>query len=343
MKFLSHFKTKVKRILPHKSKKKLEDVYEIKDTIGTGNYSVVKYGAHKKTGEEVALKIVDKQSLADYERDNISVEIDLLRNYGNHPNILCLKEVFEDKKRITLVTELMKGGELLTQLRKKKLYPEKEACVLARKLLSAIAYLHRNGVVHRDLKPENLLFTSESEDTEIKIADFGFARYIGEGTLQTPCGSPAYVAPEIVKEEEYTKSVDIWSLGVIFYIVLCGFPPFYHENTEKIFEQILKGYFDFPDPYWTRISSSAKDLITRMLKIDPKERITAEEALKHPWVAQIALPVDQLVVETRHASFDGVPKMVLKAPQAMNKEEKHKEKREASKETENSNSSSDSD
>jgi len=207
-----------------------------------------------------------------------------LRNYGNHPNIIKLKEVYEDRKRLILVLEFMKGGELLQHIRRKKFYSEKEASSIIQKVIEAAAYLHKNGVVHRDLKPENLLFTSEEDDAELKIADFGFARYIGEGVLQTPCGSPAYVAPEIVNEEDYNKAVDMWSIGVILYILLCGFPPFYHDNTEKIFVQIKEGKFSFPDPYWTKVSASAKELVSLLLKVDPKERITAEDALKHPWI-----------------------------------------------------------
>jgi len=280
--FLTEFGLKVKGILPRK--KKIEDVYEIKSIIGSGNYSVVKYGVHKKTGEEVALKIIEKELVSDYERENLSTEIEILREYGNHPNIITLKEVFEDRKRLILVLEFMKGGELLQRIRKKKRYSEKEASYIIKKVVQAAAYLHKNGIVHRDFKPENLLFTSEEEDAELKIADFGFARYIGEGFLKTPCGSPAYVAPEIVKEQNYNKSVDMWSIGVILYILLCGFPPFYHENTEKIFLQIQEGKFDFPPPYWTKISASAKELVSLLLKVDPKERITAEDTLLHPWI-----------------------------------------------------------
>jgi len=281
-KFLSGFSSKVKNLIPRK--KKIEDFYEIRSILGSGNYSVVKYGVHKKTGEEVALKIIDKELLSEFERENLSTEIDIRRTYGHHPNIISLKDVYEDRRRLVLVLEYMKGGELLQHLRKKKFYSEKEASVIIKKVIHAIAYLHKCGIVHRDIKPENLLLVSEEDDAEIKIADFGFARYIGEGVLQAPCGSPAYVAPEIVNEMDYGKAVDMWSIGVTLYILLCGFPPFYHEITEKIFAQIQEGKFAFPDPYWTKVSNSAKELIVLLLKVEPKERITAAEALLHPWL-----------------------------------------------------------
>jgi len=274
---------KVKGIFPRK--KKIEDFYEIKNVVGSGNYSIVNRGIHKKSDEEVALKIIEKDLVSDFEKENLYTEIEILRTYGDHPNIIKLKEVYEDRKRLILVLEFMKGGELLQHIRRKKFYSEKEASIIIKKVIEAAAYLHKNGVVHRDLKPENLLFSSEDEDSELKIADFGFARYIGEGSLQTPCGSPAYVAPEIVNEQDYNKAVDMWSIGVILYILLCGFPPFYHETTEQIFVKIKEGQFNFPDPYWSKVSSAAKELVSLLLKVDPKERITAEDALLHPWIA----------------------------------------------------------
>jgi len=290
-KFLTEFGLKVKGILPRK--KKIEDFYEITNVLGSGNYSIVKRGIHKKTGEEFALKIIDKEVLSDYEKENLSTEVEILRTYGNHPNIVTLKEVFEDRKRLVLVLELMKGGELLQRLRRKKFYSEKEASNIIRKVLEATAYLHKNGIVHRDFKPDNLLFTTEEDDAELKIADFGFAHYIGEGSLQTVCGSPVYVAPEIVNEEKYNTAVDMWSIGVILYILLCGFPPFYHENAEAIFALIQAGKFSFPEPYWTKVSPSAKELVSLLLKLDAKERLTAQQALEHPWIVGLTASGEQ--------------------------------------------------
>jgi len=295
-KFLTQFGSKVKTIFPRK--KKLEDLYDINEQLGAGNYAVVKIGTHKKTREQFALKIIEKDKIPDYEKDNLMNEIDILKNYSNHPNIITLKEVYEDRKRLVLIMELMRGGELLEQIRKKKYYSEKEASAIARQIIEAISYLHKNGIDHRDVKPENILFSAEHEDAELKIADFGFAKFIGDGVLSTPCGSPAYVAPEIVREEEYTKAVDMWSVGVIIYILLCGFPPFYAKDTQIIFAQITEGKFDFPDPYWTKISQSAKELIAWMLQMNPKERATADAALDHPWIKGLTASSEKIVLET---------------------------------------------
>jgi len=285
----------VKTILPRK--KRLEELYEIKEQLGSGAYSVVKVGIHKKTGEHFALKIIDKERLSDFDKENVLNEIEILKNYCDHPHIISLKEVYDDRRRTVLILELMTGGELLEQLRKKKFYSEKEACILARKLIEAVAHLHKNGVVHRDLKPENILFTTEEDTAELKIADFGFAAFIGDGVCKTPCGSPAYVAPEIAREDEYTKAVDVWSIGVIIYIMLCGFPPFYDHDEEILFELIKKGEFDFPSPFWKNISASAKELICLMLKMNPKERITAGDALSHPWLLGLTASAEKIALE----------------------------------------------
>jgi calcium/calmodulin-dependent protein kinase I len=289
--FFSEFSLKVKKVLPRK--KKIEDSYEIKNELGSGHYSIVKRGVHKKTGEEVALKIIEKELLSEFEKEHLSTEIEILKIYGTHPNIITLRDVYEDRKRLVLVMDCMRGGDLLQHIKKKKYFSEKEASSIIKKVIKAIAYLHKNGIVHRDIKPDNLLFTSEDDNAEVKIADFGFARYIGDAGLREPCGSPAYVAPEIVNEENYNKAVDMWSVGVTLYILLCGFPPFYDEIMEKLFVQIKEGRYDFPDPYWTKVSASAKELISSMLKVNPKERITAEDALAHPWIKGLTASGEQ--------------------------------------------------
>eukprot|EP01114_Cavostelium_apophysatum_P024052 TRINITY_DN9285_c1_g1_i1.p1 TRINITY_DN9285_c1_g1~~TRINITY_DN9285_c1_g1_i1.p1 ORF type:complete len:401 (+),score=116.65 TRINITY_DN9285_c1_g1_i1:189-1391(+) len=286
--FFHRFRARVKTMFPTK-KKKVERCYEILETIGSGNYSEVKHAISKKTGEEVALKIINKRLMEKsedfYDRDTLMNEIDILKKYSKHPNIITLKEVFEDRKRLILVLELMRGGEVLEQLRKRKYYSEKEACHLMKKILSAVAFLHSCGVVHRDLKPENLLFTSDGEDAEIKIADFGFARYIGDGCISNEeCGSLAYIAPEIVNSLDYGKAVDMWSLGVILYIMLCGFPPFYDDDMDKMVAQIKLAKYDFSGPWWSKVSDEAKDLVSNLLQVDPNKRLTAEGALSHTWI-----------------------------------------------------------
>jgi len=161
---------------------------------------------------------------------------------------------------------------------------------LLKSITSAITYLHSINIVHRDLKPENLIYQSQNPDSPIKITDFGLAKFRKDGAgkpeaMTTACGTPGYVAPEVLKNEPYGKEVDMWSLGVILYILLCGFPPFYHESTAQLYKQIKKGEYDFPDPYWTDISEQAKSLVRGMLTVDPKKRLTGELVLAHPWIS----------------------------------------------------------
>lgn len=280
-KWLSPLRSFLHSFLPRK--RRIEDFYHVSTLLGSGNYSTVKLGIHKKTGEEVALKIIEKESLSELERENLTNETEILKNCC-HPNIVTLKDVFEDRKRVVLVMELLKGGELLEAIRSKKTFPESEAKAIVRQIIEALAYLHSNGIIHRDVKPENVLFTTNfSEVCHLKLVDFGFARVVGEGFVHTPCGSAAYVAPEIVREEPYSVTVDMWSVGVILYILLCGFPPFYHEEAKKLFERIKKGVVEFPDPYWSRVSLPAKDLV-RQLLASPSTRLSATAALQHPWL-----------------------------------------------------------
>jgi len=205
----------------------------------------------------------------------------------NHPHCVTLYEMFETKPKLFMVMELLTGGELFDRIVAKGSYSEKEASAVIKSVASAIQYLHGIGIVHRDLKPENLIYLSKDDDSPIKITDFGLAKFRANQNvdMHTACGTPGYVAPEVLKGETYTKAVDMWSLGVILYILLCGFPPFYHQNTNQLYKQIKKGEFDFPDPYWTDISDSAKDLVRRLLTVDAKKRIVAKEVLEHAWIA----------------------------------------------------------
>jgi serine/threonine protein kinase len=184
--------------------------------------------------------------------------------------------------------ELVTGGELFNRIVELGAYTEEMAVKVVRSLLDAVAYLHSLNIAHRDLKPTNLLLKSVDDDSDVKIADFGLSKILGENALmQTACGTPIYVAPEVLSGEAYEREVDLWSIGVIMYILLCGFPPFFNDGTDvgMLFDQIMTGTFEFPDPYWTNISDDAKNLIKQFLTVDPAKRPTAEEALKHPWIA----------------------------------------------------------
>lgn len=182
--------------------------------------------------------------------------------------------------------ELVTGGELFDRIVQKSSYTEAEAAATIRTLCDALKYLHAKKIVHRDLKPENILYASDAEDADIKVADFGLARVVsGKDLMKTACGTPGYVAPEILKNQGYDSgAVDLWSTGVILYILLCGFPPFYEEELPALFDQILNARFDFPSPWWDKISKEAKQLVHGLLCIDPKKRLTAEQVLEHPWV-----------------------------------------------------------
>lgn len=181
--------------------------------------------------------------------------------------------------------ELLTGGELFDRIVAKGSYSEKEAAEVTRVVAKALKYLHAQGIVHRDLKPENLIYASEKDDALLKITDFGLAKCRqDDGKLSTACGTPGYVAPEVLEGKKYGKEVDLWSLGVILYILLCGFPPFYDESTTGLYRQIKKGQYDFPDPYWTEISNGAKGVVKRLLTVDVAKRATPDDLLKDKWV-----------------------------------------------------------
>jgi len=181
--------------------------------------------------------------------------------------------------------ELVDGGELFDKIVAKGCYTEKEACTVVRNIVSAISYLHKQHIVHRDLKPENLLVMSDN-DTHVMISDFGLSRILTDKSLMsTACGTPYYVAPEIVNASgQYGSKVDLWSIGVVTYFLLAGFPPFMGDDLQEIVEQIMKADYEFPDPYWTDISAEAKDFVSKLLVVEPEKRMSAEEALQHLWL-----------------------------------------------------------
>lgn len=275
----------------------IEDKYVIKELLGTGAFSEVRLCEHRETGQAFAVKIIDKKALKGKE-DSLENEIRVLKRFSakrqendpdrtwfTHPNIVQLFETFEDKSKVYLIMELVTGGELFDRIVEKGSYTEKDASYLIRQVLEAVDYMHEQGVVHRDLKPENLLYYNPAEDSKIMISDFGLSKMEDSGFMATACGTPGYVAPEVLAQKPYGKAVDVWSIGVISYILLCGYPPFYDENDANLFAQILKGEFEFDSPYWDEISESAKDFIRNLMCVNVEKRFTCKLALAHPWIS----------------------------------------------------------
>lgn len=261
----------------------VEDKYILKDVLGTGAFSQVRLAESKdRPGDLHAIKVIDKKALKGKE-DSLENEIKVLRRL-DHPNVVKLLEAYESKSYVYLVMELVTGGELFDRIVEKGSYTEKDAADLIKQVLSAVAYMHDSGVVHRDLKPENLLYYSPDEDSKIMISDFGLSKMEDSGIMATACGTPGYVAPEVLAQKPYGKEVDVWSIGVISYILLCGYPPFYDENDANLFAQILKGEFEFDSPYWDDISVDAKEFIRKLMSVDVDKRLDCEGALSHPWI-----------------------------------------------------------
>lgn len=262
----------------------IEDKYYLKELLGTGAFSEVRLAESKENSNQLyAVKIIDKKALKGKE-DSLENEIKVLRRL-THPNIVQLLETYEDKNKVYLIMELVTGGELFDRIVEKGSYTEKDASGLIRQVLEAVDYMHEQGVVHRDLKPENLLYYSPDEDSKIMISDFGLSKMEDSGIMATACGTPGYVAPEVLAQKPYGKAVDVWSIGVISYILLCGYPPFYDENDANLFAQILKGEFEFDSPYWDEISDSAKDFIQNLMCVNVDKRYTCKQALAHPWIS----------------------------------------------------------
>uniref|UniRef100_A0A8C9MUI8 Calcium/calmodulin-dependent protein kinase type IV n=1 Tax=Serinus canaria TaxID=9135 RepID=A0A8C9MUI8_SERCA len=255
----------------------LEDFYIVGPELGRGATSVVFSCQEKSTGAPYAAKILKKTIDKKIVRTEIGVLLRL-----SHPNIIKLKEIFETPSEIALVLELVTGGELFDR----GFYSERDAAHVVKQILEAVSYLHQNGVVHRDLKPENLLYADLSPDAPLKIGDFGLSKIVDEqDTMKTVCGTPGYCAPEILHGCPYGPEVDMWSVGVITYILLCGFEPFFDPRGDQyMYGRILTCDYEFVSPWWDEVSPNAKDLVRKLIVLDPRKRLTVHQALQHPWV-----------------------------------------------------------
>jgi len=268
---------------------KVEDYYDICEEIGRGAFSVVRKARHKRTSLYFAIKFIEKKYVDKQDLLLLGREIEIMKKL-EHSNVLKLEEVYETEEVIALVMELVNGGELFYKIVEKGNYSEKDASRIVCQMLKGVEYLHQQGIAHRDLKPENLLCATDDREEykpfRVVIADFGLSKvFDGEDEMSTSCGTPDYVAPEVITAEgAYDESVDMWSCGVITYVLLCGFSPFLSSNQTGLFEKIMKADYDFPDPEWTHISDSAKDFIRGLLVKDRTQRRTAKQCLNHIWI-----------------------------------------------------------
>nr|AAC79460.1 calcium/calmodulin-dependent kinase type II beta subunit [Gallus gallus] len=263
------------------------DEYQLYEEIGKGAFSVVRRCVKLCTGHEYAAKIINTKKLSARDHQKLEREARICRLL-KHSNIVRLHDSISEEGFHYLVFDLVTGGELFEDLVAREYYSEADASHCIQQILEAVLHCHQMGVVHRDLKPENLLLASKCKGAAVKLADFGLAIEV-QGDQQAWfgfAGTPGYLSPEVLRKEAYGKPVDIWACGVILYILLVGYPPFWDEDQHKLYQQIKAGAYDFPSPDWDTVTPEAKNLINQMLTINPAKRITAHEALKHPWVCQ---------------------------------------------------------
>jgi len=266
---------------------RFDQLYRLKGVLGTGAFSTVREGYHRSsTNYTYAVKCVNRKKLSEEDEAALLDEVSILKEL-KHMHIIRLYDFFVEDSTYYLVMERMSGGELFDRIVAKAYYNEKEARDVCKILLEAVGYCHDNHVAHRDLKPENLLLLSEDDDSTVKIADFGFAKKVyAPQSLTTQCGTPGYVAPEILEGIPYDNRADMWSVGVILYILLGGYPPFIENNQRDLFRKIRRGEYEFHEEYWGTVSQAAKDLISSLLTVDPVSRLTAQEALDNSWIRE---------------------------------------------------------
>lgn len=272
---------------------KIRDHYRIGKVLGSGAFGEVRLCLHKDTQTQRAVKVLRKNLLDDKEMDMLKNEISILKSM-DHPNIVKMYEFLEDEKRIYIVTEICKGGELFDEILNKSKFGEQEAAVVMTQLLSAINYCHKQNIVHRDLKPENMLLEQDKDLEKLKIVDFGTSlSFDSENALDEKLGTAYYIAPEVIKKS-YNEKCDLWSCGVIMYILLSGEPPFndLKADNEAIMKKVEKGKYDLSKGVWKTINKDAKDLIKKLLTYKPEDRISAEEALEHKFLANAKSGVD---------------------------------------------------
>ncbi|XP_043272672.1 calcium/calmodulin-dependent protein kinase type II alpha chain isoform X19 [Venturia canescens] len=266
---------------------RFSDNYEVKEELGKGAFSVVRRCVQKSTGLEFAAKIINTKKLTQRDFQKLEREARICRKL-QHPNIVRLHESIQEENCHYLVFDLVTGGELFEDIVAREFYSEADASHCIQQILESVHHCHVNGVVHRDLKPENLLLASKLKGAAVKLADFGLAIEMPNDAQAWYgfAGTPGYLSPEVLKKEPYGKPVDIWACGVILYILLVGYPPFWDEDQNRLYGQIKSGAYDYPSPEWDTVTPEARNLINQMLTVNSGKRITAGEALRHPWICQ---------------------------------------------------------
>eukprot|EP00798_Chlamydomonas_sp_ICE-L_P028848 gene28848-32036_t len=290
--------------------------YEPGVILGKGTFGTTYLATEKGTSNKYAVKVISKRKLGSPEEiEDVRREVQIMHHLAGHPNVVCLKNVYEDKTNVCLVMEVCAGGELFDSIVKRGHYTEKDAAALIRVIVSVLLHCHNMGVIHRDLKPENFLLFDKSSESPVKATDFGLSSFFQEGQVFTDIvGSAYYVAPEVLRRSfgkeadlwscgvapevlrrSYGKEADLWSCGVILYILLCGYPPFYGDNEKKIFESVVNKTIDFKSEPWPSISEPAKDCVRKLLVRDPKQRATAQAILKHEWMRENGVAGDNVI------------------------------------------------
>ena len=270
--------------------RRVTEDYRLMKTVGKGGFSVVVQGLKKSSGRQVAIKVINKTKAGQRCLFLTLKEIRMQRQCA-HPNIVRVEEYFQDHDNFYIVMELLRGGELFYEIVKRKFYSEKDASGIIQQLLDAVEYMHHKKVVHRDIKPENLLLEDADADSVLKVADFGLAFEVDDPPpVGSISGTPAYMAPEMIRKMPYSTEIDEWACGVVLYILLCGYPPFWSESRKELFANIETGRYEFDSPAWDDVTDEAKDLVSKLLDVNPNARLSAKEALKHPWIMCEEIP-----------------------------------------------------